>query len=74
MAKEILPFNFDGWDDVDTLAYNHYRAEFTEDFGEFQRGEKYECVNVDYANGVMEAYGEDGAVLKKQIFKLAPVE
>ena len=73
MAK-VLPISFEGWDDIDTLAFNHYNAEFTEDFGVFKKGQKFDSLMVDFEKGIMEAYDQDGEVLAKQEFKLAPIQ
>ena len=58
-----------GWDTIDILFHNYYDIEFTEDFGVFKAGEKFKSVALDYGQGVIEAYNDEGTeVVKKQNF------
>lgn len=74
MTEKTLPFQFDGWDDVDTLTINHYKVNFTKDFGVFKQGETHSCIAVNFVEGWMEAYDEDGTVAKLQTFSFCPTD
>jgi len=71
MVKEkVFPFTWNGWDSIDVLFNSYYEVEFTEDFGVFKAGEKFSSVSVNYGEGWVEAYNEDGTeFIKKQEYK-----
>lgn len=72
--EKLIPISWNAWDSIDTLFNNYYDIEFTEDFGKFKKGEKYKTISIDYANGRIEAYDEEGEnVVKFQNFVGAPV-
>jgi hypothetical protein len=73
--KEIIfPFQWEGWDSIDSLMNNYYGVEFLEDFGPFKAGEKLSSLSVDYGNGIIEAYNEAGTeVVKRVEWKAKPV-
>lgn len=63
----------EGWDEQDLLCLSFYGVEFTEDFGVFKKGETFKSVSVNYGEGFIEAYSEDGTeVVKRQDFKGTP--
>lgn len=72
--EKLIPFQWSGWDLQDALFHSYYDVEFTEDFGEFKAGEKYPSISIDYSNGLVEAYSDDGTeVVKKQSFVAKPI-
>lgn len=71
--EKILPITWNLWDRVDTNALQFYDVEFIDDFGVFIKGENIECITVDFQNGIIESYNEDGTeVDKKQEFICVP--
>jgi hypothetical protein len=76
MNKEkTIPFQWEGWDQHDTLSMSFYNVEFLEDFGAFRKGEKFSSVSVDYGEGIIEGYDESGAnVIAQQKFTAIPTE
>ena len=72
--EKTIPFTWKGWDDQDTLVHSYYDVEFTEDFGLFQKGDKYSCMTVDYGNGIIEVYNDEGEVIiKSQKYKATTI-
>ena len=68
--EKTLPFKWKDWDEQDVLFNSYYDVEFTEDFGSIKSGEKFSSIAVNYGEGWIEAYSEDGLeVLKRQNFK-----
>ena len=67
-TEKTIPISVSGgWDSVDMLFNNYYDVEFTEDFGVFKAGERFKGVSVNYGDGLVEAYNEDGTeVIKSQ--------
>lgn len=76
MNKEkTIPFQWEGWDQHDTLFMAFYNVEFLEDFGAFKKGDKFSSVSVDYGKGTIEGYDEEGTnVIAKQNFVAIPIE
>ena len=73
--EEIIPIEWSGWDEFVILSNIYYDVEFTEDFGEFKKGEKYRSAFVDYQKGLIEGYSDLGTeVVKSQKFKCTPIE
>ena len=59
--EKTIPFSWKSWDEQDVLANTYYDVEFTDDFGEFKKGDKFKSIFVDYGEGIIEAYtGETG--------------
>jgi len=78
MEKQIqeitIPFKWQGWDQCDILFNFYMGVEFTEDFGVFKKGERFESISVDYSKGIIEAYEENGeSVIKTQKMKFLPI-
>lgn len=75
MIKEnLFPLTWKGWDHIDMLFNTYYDVEFTDDFGEFKKGEKYSSISINYSEGFIEAYDENGEnVVKKQKYGCVPV-
>lgn len=75
VQETIIPFKWNGWDEVDILMNTYYGATFTEDFGSFKKDEKYSSILVDYQKGLVEGYNEEGTeVIRSQKFKCSPIE
>lgn len=74
--KEILiPFLWDGWDQIEVNFMQFYNVDFYQDFGPFLKGENFSSVSVDYLKGILEAYSEDGKeVIKRCKFTATPCE
>jgi len=72
--EKTIPFTWKGWDDQDTLVNSYYDVEFVEDFGVIKKGDKFSCITVDYSQGFIEVYNDEGeVVLLKQNFKATPI-
>jgi len=71
----IIPIKWKSWDEFDILANFYFDVTFTNDFGNFKKGENFRSMLVDYQNGLVEGYSEDGKeVMKSQKFKCTPIE
>lgn len=57
MEKNI--FDWDGWDQHDTMAFSFTDVTLKVPVGEFPAGTKFPFANVDYENGTMEFCEED---------------
>ena len=76
MHTEItIPFTWDGWDKNDILCNQYYNVEFTEDFGTFKKGEKFNNLSVDYGAGRIQTWNDEGSVvIKQQYYKAIPID
>lgn len=72
--EKTIPFTWKGWDDQDTLVHSYYQVEFIEDFGSFKKSDKFSCITVDYGKGFVEAYNDEGEIVKKQNYKAIPID
>lgn len=59
--EKIIPMKWTGWDEMDMLANMYYNCMFTTDFGPFIANKHYETIFIDYANGVIESYINEGS-------------
>jgi GTP-dependent phosphoenolpyruvate carboxykinase len=56
-----LPFTYDGWDGCgDEGDIQFYNVEFTEDFGPFKKGRRYNSVARMDSLGILAEYDEEG--------------
>lgn len=75
MKEKTLPIEWKGWDEQGVLQHSYYDVTFLKTFGVFKKGNKFSCIFIDYGNGIIEAYNEDGTeVVKTQKFVAAPIE
>ncbi len=58
--EKTIPFSWEDWDEQDVLLNTYYEVEFIDDFGIFNKGDKFSCINIHYGEGVVEAYNEAG--------------
>lgn len=72
--EKVLPIRWGGWDEIDILFFSFYNVTFTDNFGVFKKGDTYSSVSVNYQEGVIEAYNEDGTeVIATQSFNAKPI-
>ncbi len=72
--EKVLPIQWSGWDEIDILFVSFYNVTFTDDFGVFKKGDTYSSVSVNYQEGVIEAYNEEGTeVIASQSFNAKPI-
>lgn len=72
--EKVLPIQWEGWDEIDILFFSFYNVTFTDDFGVFKKGDTYSSVSVNYQEGVIEAYNEEGTeVIASQSFNAKPI-
>lgn len=72
--EKVLPIQWEGWDEIDILLFSFYNVTFTDDFGVFKKGDTYSSVSVNYQEGVIEAYNEEGTeVIASQSFNAKPI-
>jgi hypothetical protein len=71
--EKIIPFSWNAWDLQDVLQHTYYDVEFLENFGIFEMGEKHICINVNYGKGIVEAYNQNGDLIKTVEFKAIPI-
>lgn len=57
VIKQIITNDPSGWDENDTMSFQFYDAEVN--------GVVYSAVGIDFENGFVECYDEDGKVIKK---------
>lgn len=74
MIKEnLFPIKWESWDTIDVLFNTYYDVEFTDDFGEFKKGEKFSSISIDYSKGIIEAYNDNGEnIIKTQKYGCVP--
>jgi len=75
-TEKLIPFGWDDWEEHDILLNSYYNVEFTEDFGEFKKGEKFSSITVDYIKGIIEAFigsPSDDLKIKTVTFKATPI-
>lgn len=71
----ILPIEWEKYDIQDQSVYTFYNATFTEDFGNIKANETFKYIGVDYQEGILETYSEDGAdVINTIRFKCIAIE
>jgi hypothetical protein len=71
--EKTLPIQVNGgWDEIDVLFNQYYKIEFTEDFGAFKKGEKFDSLSINYGEGQIEAYDEEGKVVRNQNYTSIP--
>lgn len=72
--EKVLPIEWSGWDEIDILFVSFYNVTFTDNFGVFKKGDTYSSVSVNYQEGVIEAYNEEGTeVIASQSFNAKPI-
>ena len=72
--EKVLPIQWSGWDEIDILFVSFYNVTFTDNFGVFKKGDTYSSVSVNYQEGVIEAYNEEGTeVIASQSFNAKPI-
>lgn len=72
--EKVLPIQWGGWDEIDICFVSFYDVTFTDDFGVFKKGDTYSSVSVNYQEGVIEAYNEEGTeVIASQSFNAKPI-
>lgn len=72
--EKVLPIQWEGWGEIDILLFSFYNVTFTDDFGVFKKGDTYSSVSVNYQEGVIEAYNEEGTeVIASQSFNAKPI-
>lgn len=70
----VIPIEWQGWEEINSLCGVYYAVEFLDNFGVFVKGEKFECVDIDYNKGLLTAYDSSGEkVVKIQLFKCNPI-
>jgi hypothetical protein len=75
MKEKLFPIEWKGWDIQDTLINSYYDVKFLADFGVFKAGETFSSITVNYGDGIIEAYSENGTeVVKTQHFVATPAE
>lgn len=70
---KLIPIEWRACDELDCMVHAFSDVEFLEDFGVFSKGEIYPDVAVDYEVGKIEAWDKDDNLVKKQRFKIVPV-
>jgi len=72
--EKVLPIQWSGWDEIDILFVSFCNVTFTDNFGVFKKGDTYSSVSVNYQEGVIEAYNEEGTeVITSQLFNAKPI-
>lgn len=71
-ADKLFPLNYNGWDDIGILQIQLYEVEFTENFGLFTTGDKFDSLFISYDDGYMEGYN-DNKVVKKVRFGVVAI-
>lgn len=66
--QEIFPFTWKDWGEMDTLAAMYYNVTFTDDFGKILKNAYFEYIYIDYMQGFIELYDENGNSILKQEF------
>lgn len=64
-------FTDDGIDYADSLQVIHYNVTFLQDFGIFKKDDYYNTITVDYVDGTLTVYTDEGEVSKVQKMKLS---
>lgn len=52
MEKQL--FEWDGWDQQDTMAFTFYKVKLIVDIGPFPAGSEFESADLDYGNGTLQ--------------------
>lgn len=71
MFKKYIKYN--NSDVIDEFNMQYYDCEFVKDFGIWQKGYKTECLNVDYAHGIVTEYSVEGEEKGVESFTIVPV-
>ncbi len=72
--ENFLPFSWDGFDIQDTAHFSFYNAEMKEDFGTIKAGQTFKSIDVDFQNGKIEVFSEDGeSTIHRIDFKLQAI-
>jgi hypothetical protein len=56
----IIPIEYEEYDIHDQLVFTFYNVTFTKDFGNVKAGETFKFIGIDYYEGVLEIYSENG--------------
>jgi hypothetical protein len=54
-------FTWESWNDLDSLAFSFIDCTLKVDIGPYKAGQKLFCVEMNYGNGIVCIYDEDGA-------------
>ncbi len=72
--EKTIPFSWENWDQQDVLLHTYYNVEFLDNFGKFNKGDKFGSIDVDYGKGIIEAYNNSGTeVIIHQEYKSTPI-
>jgi hypothetical protein len=58
MEKQL--FDWNGWDIQDTMAFTFYNCVLKVDIGPYKAGEVVKSVDLDYGEGQLHIYDDDG--------------
>jgi hypothetical protein len=76
MSKRVelnaLPLSYMGADQIDDYVEQFYDVHWNQNFGAFKSGETCSIVSVDYNEGRVSEYSEEGAVLRSQRWLAIP--
>lgn len=70
--NKLIPITYKKWDIPVNFTYNYYDVEFLEDFGCIRKG-FYDCVAIDYTNGIIKIYGMYEIIEYEQKFTITPI-
>lgn len=58
-----LPLTWSNWEDLEPCLTQFYNVIFEDNFGSINTGDCFDSVAVNYWEGWLEAYGDEGIVL-----------
>jgi hypothetical protein len=60
-------FDWEGWDQQDTMAFTFYRPTLKVDIGPFKAGQTLSVANINYERGWLQVQAEDGTFHDEKI-------
>lgn len=75
MTKDnLFPIEYGNSEIMDIITIQYYDSTFLEDFGVFEKGENVYSLLADIDQGLLMEFGEDGEIIRSQVFKCISVD
>jgi len=72
--EEIIPIEWEQFDEVTAFGFQFYDVTFIKPFASIKIGTKFPVVYIDYETGVVETYNENNEVLHTIKFIGVPID
>jgi len=59
-------FEWENWDEVDVAFLQFYQCKLIVDIGPYKKGDMLSCIAINYQDGVLEVYSDDGEAIYRQ--------